>query len=202
MPNSGNIRISSPSFLKMGRSFGFRFQIIFNSRILPCRSIFIKNSEFAKEAKANPVPFEPKNLGPNVNSIFPEYLPTLTADGKTLIITRKTDLGEDFYIAEWREGGGWSPAEPVKGVINTPQNEGAQCISADGQMLFYTGCNRTLGLGSCDLYVAFWEGDKFGKPVNLGAPVNSRSWESQPSLAGDNKTLFFVKKRSFHTCVQ
>lgn len=158
--------------------------------------LYIEDSKFSKLAKANPVPFEPKNLGPNVNSIFQEYLPTLTADGKTLIITRKSDQGEDFYVAEWRgEEKGWSPAEQIKGPINTPLNEGAQCISADGQILFFTGCNRTLGEGSCDLYIALWDGDAFGTPINLGPPVNTRSWESQPSLAGDNQTLYFVSDR-------
>ena len=35
----------------------------------------IANCEFAAKAIQNPVPFDPKNLGPNINSPEPEYYP-------------------------------------------------------------------------------------------------------------------------------
>ncbi|MCS7162018.1 MAG: hypothetical protein NZ958_01640 [Bacteroidia bacterium] len=54
-----------------------------------------------------PVPFFPKNLGPQVNSKYSEYGPTLTADGRTLYLTRMgpkrakpDELTEDTYWCE------------------------------------------------------------------------------------------------------
>ena len=34
-------------------------------------------------------------------------------------------------------------------------------------------------------------GDVWRKPSNVGPPVNSRNWESQPSFSSDGKTLYF-----------
>jgi flagellar motor protein MotB len=158
-------------------------------------NLLLASCDFAKNAMANPVPFNPKNLGPNVNSPFSEYLPTITADGQTLIITRKTEKGEDFFFSKSKGNNEWSMMNPVPGGINTPLNEGAQCISADGQLLFFTGCNRTDGLGRCDIYVSVFDGKQFGDPFNLGFPVNSLAWESQPSFSSDGKTLYFASDR-------
>ncbi len=161
--------------------------------------------DFALHAIANPVPFEPINLGPNVNSEHDEYAPTLTADEQTLIFTRKKPrenkdflhLGyeyEDFYVSV-RENGIWGPAENLGSPINTQNNEGAQSISADGLHLYFTACNRPGGMGSCDIYYARKAGDGWSEPVNLGPPVNSGAWESQPSVSPDGKTLYFTSNR-------
>lgn len=61
--------------------------------------------------------------------------------------------------------------------------------------MFFTGCNRPDGLGRCDIYLSRREGKGWSKPFNLGNPVNSGSWESQPSLSADGKTLYFVSNR-------
>ena len=49
----------------------------------------LDNCTFAARAIQQPVPFEPKNLGPAVNSADPEYYPCITADDATLIYTRR-----------------------------------------------------------------------------------------------------------------
>jgi outer membrane protein OmpA-like peptidoglycan-associated protein len=165
----------------------------------------LSRSEFAIQAIKKPVPFLPINLGPNINSEHEEYAPTLTADEQTLIFTRKkprTDpqfmhFGreyEDFYISH-RIDGEWSPAQNLGSPINTPRNEGAQSISADGMHLYFTGCNRPGGMGSCDIYYARRMGDTWSEPVNLGPPVNSSAWDSQPSISPDGRTLYFVSAR-------
>ncbi len=161
--------------------------------------------EFALHAIENPVPFEPINLGPNINTRHDEYAPTLTADEQTLIFTRKKPrenpdylhLGreyEDFYISR-RENGDWGPAVNLGPPINTQNNEGAQSISADGIHLYFTACNRPEGMGSCDIYYARRVGDAWERPVNLGPPINTVAWESQPSISPDGRTLYFTSSR-------
>jgi outer membrane protein OmpA-like peptidoglycan-associated protein len=161
----------------------------------------LKNAEFGAKAVKAPVPFEPKNLGPNINSTDYEYFPTLTADGLTLVITRNKrrseamDYQEDFYISFLNSEGQWGQAMNLGDPINTDDNEGAQTMTADGQQLFYIGCNKKGGMGSCDIYRSLREGRAWSRPENLGPPVNTEKWESQPSISTDGKTLYFSSSR-------
>ena len=162
---------------------------------------YMKDAEFGAVAKKKPVPFDPKNLGKAVNTKQYEYFPVLTADEQTLVFTRNTrsergDYQEDFYISTAAEDGNWELARNLGKPINTNDNEGAQTITADGQQLFFIGCNRKVGKGSCDIYQAFRNGNKWAMPQNLGGPVNTSKWESQPSVSADGKTLYFVSNRS------
>lgn len=151
-------------------------------------------SKFRAYALANPVPFNPSRLSDSVNSNNPEYLPTLTVDGENLLFTRIVNGREDFYYSKKRPGGGWGMAVPLAGV-NTAQNEGAQTVSADGRTLAMTACERENSLGSCDIYLASMENGKWKPASNIGAPVNSIFWDSQPSLSSDGKTLYFSSNR-------
>ena len=42
------------------------------------------NCSFAIEAMKNPVPFDPQNIGPRVNSSYHEYFPSFTTDDRLL----------------------------------------------------------------------------------------------------------------------
>lgn len=164
----------------------------------------LQSAQFRKEAMQHPVPFDPHNMGPNINSENDEYLPALTVDGQTLIFTRRSPRRtttanglaeeEDFYISHYTEGQ-WSQAERMEEPVNSNDNEGAQCLSQDGRLMFFTACGRPDGAGRCDLYMCSRKGEKWSKPRNMGAPVNSAAWESQPSFSIDGHTLFFVSNR-------
>ena len=165
----------------------------------------LKRCDFAIYAVSNPVPYEPKNLGANVNSAYQDYWPSLTVDEKTLVITVEVPIDprfplsennrqEDFFMSK-KVDNEWQPMRNIGPPLNTPLNEGAQIISADGKMMFFTGCNRKEGMGSCDIYYSNWTGNGWSEAQNLGAPVNSGAWETQPSIASDGKTLYFVSNR-------
>lgn len=171
----------------------------------------VENCQFAIEALKKPVKYEPKNLGPNVNTERPEYFPTLTADDKTLLFTRNIEdervpfygEQEDFFVTTW-ENDQWSPSTELGDPINTKYNEGAPTFSADGKYVIFVGCetgfrgelnygeNRQ-GYGSCDLFASEKVGNKWTRPFNLGKPVNSAHWESQPCFSADGKTLYFIR---------
>ena len=139
--------------------------------------------------------FAPKNIGDGVNTEESEYFPSITIDGKELVFTRRVNnANEDFYYSE-RRLGEWDIAKPMPGNINTPENEGAQNISQDGQWLVFTGCNRPDGFGSCDLYISYLTPNGWSEAINLGGRINSDQWESQPCLSPDKKDLYFASRR-------
>ena len=155
----------------------------------------IADCNFSLQAIKNPVKFLPENMGGNINTKEQEYLPVITADEKILIFTRQANRNEDFYKSTQADSN-WTASEPLSTAINTVSyNEGAQCISPDGMYMFFTGCNRPDGLGRCDIYLSKREGKNWSAPFNIGAPVNTPGWESQPSLTADGKTLYFVSTR-------
>jgi outer membrane protein OmpA-like peptidoglycan-associated protein len=163
----------------------------------------LERCRFALDAKQHPVPFQPVNIGPGVNSGYAEYSPALTIDGNTLVFTRRrpadpvSGIGpetEDFYVSH-RVDGNWGPATNMGPPVNTMANEGAQSISADGRELFFTACGRPGGFGSCDLYYARRVDGEWSEPVNLGSVVNSGAWDSHPSISSDGKTLYFSSGR-------
>lgn len=152
------------------------------------------DAAFRPKALANPVPFEPKNLGQNINSDRRDYFPSLTLDNN-LVYTVQIGNGqrgqEDLYISNQKDGA-WQKSTPIPN-INTPENEGAQSISADGRLLVFTVCNRPGDMGSCDLYYSRKVNGKWTKPQNMGAPINTPNWESQPSIAPNSDALYFVR---------
>jgi len=168
----------------------------------------ILNSRFAMEALKNPVPFAPVNLGSNINTEANEYFPCLTADNQTLLFTRLvkdpksyTGRQEDFFTSIWREND-WQPATNIGPPINTINNEGAPTLSADGNILIFTACESVngygpgrSGYGRCDLFISERIGTNWSAPLNLGYPVNTRHWESQPSISSDGRSLYFVSNR-------
>ncbi len=157
-------------------------------------SKYLVNTRFSAEAVLKPVPYDPKNLGANINTANQEYLPTVTADDSTLIFTRRSNQ-EDFYISNRIDANNWTKAQYLSSTINTNGNEGAQCISPDGQYLYFAGCGRADGMGKCDIYFSKLEGNAWSKPQNIGAPINTPYWESQPSISPDGKTIYFVSDR-------
>lgn len=80
--------------------------------------------------------------------------------------------------------------------LNTASNDGCPILSPDGLSLFLAS-NRPGGLGGQDIWVAHRRNARapWGKPVNLGAPVNSAADDFCPDPV-PGKGLFFVSKRT------
>jgi outer membrane protein OmpA-like peptidoglycan-associated protein/tetratricopeptide (TPR) repeat protein len=173
-----------------------------------------QSCEFALEALKNPIDFNPINIGPGINTADPEYFPTITVDGKTILFTRRIEDGrvrgkfkeqEDFFVSNLNDKNIWGTAVAMPDNVNTVNNEGAPTLGADGRSLVFVACpdmtgqnyggSRT-GKGSCDLFYTKKLGSRWTDPVNLPGSVNSFLWESQPSLSSDGKTMYFVRRVS------
>ena len=165
----------------------------------------ISQSKFGMEAMLHPTNMIPINLGENVNSEWDEYHPSLTGNSKEMLFTvrrprdehtecKHCKQEEDIYSCV-QQNGIWQPRAKLEKPINTGYNEGAQCISSDGNYLFFTICNAQTGYGSCDIYWSKREKNGWTKPKNCGAKVNTKYWESQPSMSADGKTIYFTSNR-------
>lgn len=172
------------------------------NRLLAARNI--KNCDFAIEAIRKPVPFNPVSVGPGINTFDDEYWPSITADGQMMMFTRQPNIDpkfarfenvqEDFYVS-YLISGQWDEAKNAGMPLNTEQNEGAQTLSSNGSYMFFTACDKKGNIGSCDLYFSAFSDGWWTTPLNLGKPVNTAYWESQPSVTADGKMLFFCSNR-------
>ena len=163
--------------------------------------------EFGKRQLENPVPFDPVNLGPNINTERPEYFPSIAADDSMLIFTRlienpeATDgIHEDFFISYKQANGEWGKAQNMGAPLNTIQNEGAPSLAPDAQILVFAACDEygsyganRKGYGSCDIFFSRRIGNRWGPGMNMGPSINTVNYETQPSLSSDGRTLYFIR---------
>jgi outer membrane protein OmpA-like peptidoglycan-associated protein len=200
--NKGNLEIKMGKYEDAIKSYNFYMRLDTTTNKFKNQALKgIAQANFAKYATAYPVAFEPVNLGPNVNSRTDEYWPSLSADEQTLVITRLVHnsmnynlVQEDFYFSNRNENG-WSLMKDAGYPLNTPDNEGAQSISANGKTMVFTVCNRKGIIGRCDIYYSEKEGDQWSFPKNMGGAINSSSKETQPSLSADGTTIYFASDR-------
>ena len=166
-----------------------------------------KNIDFSIQAVRHPVPFQPESLGDAVNTEKFEYWPSLSVNEQMIFFTvlqppnpdlepGRLKLQEDFYFAR-REGEMWVDRTYLGPPLNTNTNEGAQSITADGKMIYFTSCNRPGGHGRmCDLYAARIDADgNWTDPANLGDRVNTRYSEKHPAISADGRILYFTSNR-------
>ncbi len=159
-------------------------------------SILKESLQFAISQMEKPIELEIIELPKEVNRYALQYLPTMTVDGNTLVYTERAKFSSDEdIVVSYKSGSDWSESKSISERINSTLNEGAASISADGRTMIFTSCDRRDSFGSCDLYISKKLGDVWSRPKNLGNSINSKYWESQPSLSADGKTLYFASNR-------
>lgn len=148
--------------------------------------------EFRIWSYKNPIPYNPERLPKQINTENREYFPSLTPDENTLIFTRQIGTNEDIYIS-YKTKNGWTAAKSVSKNINSPANEGASTISADGKTVIFGRCTREDG---CDIFVSgMTNAENWSQPKRISNSINTRSWESQPCISADGKTIYFTSNR-------
>ncbi|WP_026969537.1 OmpA family protein [Algoriphagus terrigena] len=154
---------------------------------------------FLQSQLGNSQAIEKEQLTSPLNQFRLQYFPVLTADGEQILFTKRDGTGnfdkEDIFTSFSDGRGGWTAPLSLAQTINSPYNEGTCSVTADGNILIFTSCDAPDSQGSCDLYVAYKVNGSWERPTNMGVKVNSRSWDSQPSLSADGRILFFSSNR-------
>ncbi|HZV70592.1 MAG TPA: OmpA family protein [Saprospiraceae bacterium] len=129
----------------------------------------------------------------DINTPHNEYLGRWTLDGREFIFTRRFNEQEDIFLTTFEKN---KVIEVKDFSFNTSGNEAAQTISPDGKYLVFTSCGRPDGMGGCDLYISKRKDGTWNKPVNMGSPINTPSWDSQPCFGLDGQTIYFSSNRA------
>ncbi|MFH0867306.1 MAG: tetratricopeptide repeat protein [Bacteroidota bacterium] len=170
----------------------------------------LSQTETAKNLMEHPVNVTIKNLGLDINSEFDDGMPSITADGKTLILTsRRPDTKgggidpntgqyyDDIYLATWNdEKNKWNEAEDVEGDLNTTGHDACLSISPDGSTIYvYRNIPKITGSG--DIFYSTKRPDgKWTNPKSIAKPLNSSFFESSACIAPDGSAMYFVSERN------
>jgi peptidoglycan/xylan/chitin deacetylase (PgdA/CDA1 family) len=135
---------------------------------------------------------EAKPLGAEVNSETYDNYPSVAANGNLYFSsTRAGGQGSnDIYRARF-VGGRYLPAENIAS-LNTPESDADPYIAPDESYIIIS-TTRTGTYGEGDLYVSFNVGGAWTTPRNLGAGVNTETYEYTPLVSPDGKYLFFSR---------
>jgi outer membrane protein OmpA-like peptidoglycan-associated protein/type II secretory pathway pseudopilin PulG len=156
---------------------------------------------FRAKAFSNPVDFKPVMIK-GLSTADPEYLPIISADNELCFFTRRFDYQsknmltptsvEKFMLSHFKNGE-WERGEPMELPFNKQNsgNEGGASISLDNLHLFFTVNNK----GNFDIYTSDLTPKGWSEPRSIGSANDPKLWDSQPSLAPDNRTIYFASFR-------
>jgi outer membrane protein OmpA-like peptidoglycan-associated protein len=141
---------------------------------------------------------EAVNLGGRINSDKWDSQPCLSPDKKDLYFASRRGGGfggSDIYVSHMQTNGKWGDPENLGPDINTVEDEQCPFIHADNQTLYFTS-SFWPGYGDEDIFYSRKGADgKWGKPVNLGYPINTVDREGTLFIAADGKTAYYASDR-------
>ena len=156
-------------------------------------------AKFRKNAFENPVPFNPINLGNNVNTDGDEYINQILPDGSRIYFTRrsgeadKQGIRDEAIFSSAIVNGEFMPAIPMNFDWHNKKRMGAVSITSNQNKLYFVGIDFIDSYGRGDIYTSDFVDNEWTKPVNIGNIVNTSTMESQPYISADGKELYFVR---------
>ena len=167
-------------------------------------------SKFYLDMIRNPVPFEPRVVE-GISSPANEYLPILSPDNQLALFTReklippeKTTIlqaprhQEKFMFSNANPDGTFPEGEEMPDPFNVNDNEGGATLTIDNNTLYYTVCKygKNNTYYNCDIFFSENVNGEWTPIRSISDKINlPNSWESQPSISADGKTLYFVSDR-------
>jgi LysM repeat protein len=150
----------------------------------------------------------PTPMGSDINTEYVESHAAISPDGQKLyfISNRKGSINfedkccdhissKDIYFCNRLPTGEWALAQPIGNGLNTPWNEDGIFIHPDGKTMYFSSQgHETIG-GYDVFYCEMDEEGNWGKPINMGYPINST----------DNDVFFVTSadgKRGYYSSLQ
>jgi len=128
-----------------------------------------------------------------------ESQPTISPNGDILYFTsdRKGGYGGlDLYRSTKDANGNWGVPENLGAAVNTKKNEKSPFIHPDSESLYFASDGHH-GMGGYDLFkIQIAQGSaQWGKPMNLGYPINTGSDEIGMMVTLDGQKAYFASNK-------
>lgn len=145
-----------------------------------------------------------KNIGPEINSTYADYVPVILPDESALFFTSKrpsadnsknTDNNyfEDVFVSR-KNNDKWEAAQSVGAPINSETNDACVAISPDGQRMIVYRTSKDQATG--DLYLSQLMPDgKWGELEKMGPEINSSYIETSACFSNDVSEIYFSSDR-------
>jgi len=98
----------------------------------------------------------------------------------------------DIFFTKKDRKGKWSEPVPVEGGVNSPQDEGASCVIADGGVIYFTRCKQEKDNAGCRIYRANKTAGEWGEAKLVELSVDSLASIGHPAVSQDEMTMYFV----------
>ncbi|MBX0289954.1 OmpA family protein [Hymenobacter sp. HSC-4F20] len=141
----------------------------------------------------------PKKLNNNINSKAFESDAFITADGLTMYFSTSKFSEEntlDIYTSTRQPGGDWGPAKSIGNAVNTAYDDDSPYLSKDGKTLYFSSRGHNT-MGGYDIFKSEWDsvGNKWGRPENMGYPVNTPDDDTYYRLSPDGSYAYLSSYR-------
>jgi hypothetical protein len=141
---------------------------------------------------------EPEALESTINSSSWESHGAITADGNTFyfISDRPGGFGgRDIYRVVKLPNGKWSKALALSPTLNSPYDEDAIFVHPDGRTLYFASTGHN-SMGGFDIfYSQLGEDGEWGKPINVGYPLNTVDDDIFFVTSADGKRAYYSSRQ-------
>jgi hypothetical protein len=181
----------------------FKKQSVKNSILISKTDLNLKQCKVARKLLSNPDPnVNIQNLGPKINTSYPEYSAVVSLDGSSLYFTSKRpwhdedsslnrEFNEDIYVSTLNKNNSWNPIQRLEFCDQT-QNEASLSVSADERRI-YMYRDQT---GGGDIFFSDFSSNQFSIIAGDDRDgVNTNNWETHCSVTLDGKTMYFISDR-------
>lgn len=165
-----------------------------NRKIFECRNAVIY--------MANPVDVTIENISDRINSEYPDYAPTISADENLMVFTtrrpgenmnEKVAIDHEYYEEIFysdKVNGEWQPAKNAGAPVNSNYHNASVNLSPDGkEMIVYHDSNGG------DLFVSNRKPDGSWSSPRPMEGINTEYLESSATITKDGKTIYFTSNR-------
>ena len=127
-----------------------------------------------------------------------ESQPSISPNGDVLFFASDREGGYgglDLYRSDLLPNGEWGPVRNLGKTINTKKNEKSPFIHPDSESLYFASDGHP-GMGAYDLFKSTEGADgNWGKPQNLGYPINTEQDEIGLMVTLDGSQAYFASNK-------
>ncbi len=151
----------------------------------------IQSIDVAKQELDKPADLKLTSLGSNINSRFSDYNPVVPDDESILIFTSFWESA-DLIFQSINNNGEWTEPIDITQELGSEGDCYTGAISRDGKELYII----KQGNYNSDIYVSYYNGNKWSTARKLNKKVNSNEQETSITISSDGNVIYFSSNRA------